>query len=56
MGSLGEHVEVAVFVNLEVVRDITPGYPREWLPVSAVGLSSSREGADSVFRIRVVSR
>lgn len=56
MGALGDDVEVAVFANLERVRDALPGYPKEWLPVSAIGMSSSRQGNDSVVRVRLVAR
>ncbi|MEO6712591.1 MAG: DUF3352 domain-containing protein [Mycobacteriales bacterium] len=56
MGPLGEQAEVAVFANLERVRDIVPGYPKELLPVSAIGMSSSREGDVTVLRVRLVSR
>lgn len=56
MGDLPATVELAIFVNLELVRGNVPGYSKEWLPVSAVGISSTRDGADTMMRIRMVSR
>ena len=56
MGDLGEHVEMALFANLEGVRDVVPGYPKPLLPVSAIGVSTVRNGDVSEFRLRLVSR
>ncbi len=55
MGELGDNVHIAVFANLERVRDAASGYPKEWRPVSAVGASLARHGDDNVLRIRVVA-
>ena len=55
MGELTQPVELAIFVNLERIRGNVPGYPKEMLAASAVGLSSVRQGEDTVLRVRVVA-
>jgi hypothetical protein len=56
MGDLGDHVQLAVFANLERVRDNVPGYPVELRPVSAVGVSIGQHDGNGYLRVRVVSR
>lgn len=55
MGDLDD-VQVAVFANLERVRDAVPGYPADLRPVSAVGVSIGQHDGNGYLRIRVVSR
>jgi len=56
MGELGDHVQIAVFANLERVRDAVPGYPADLRPVSAVGMSLGQHDGRGYLRVRVVSR
>lgn len=56
MGDLGDQVQIAVYANLERVRDNVPGYPADLRPVSAVGASIGQHDGHGYLRVRVVSR